>query len=88
MLSISFSKFASLWQKYCITVGPKGTYSAYACTIHQNLTWCYSGTIGKSLAAIGKFPIANGKLMTGKTLAVNEEKISNAMTGKDTGLNW
>ena len=88
MLSISFSKFAGLWQKYCITVGPKGTYSAYACTIHQNLTWCYSGTIGKSLAAIGKFPIANGKLMTGKTLAVNEEKISNAMTGKDTGLNW
>ena len=88
MLSISFSKFASLWQKYCITVGPKGTYSAYACTIHQNLTWCYSGTIGKSLAAIGKFPIANSKLMTGKTLAVNEEKISNAMTGKDNGLNW
>ena len=88
MLSISFSKFPSLWQKYCITVGPKGTYSAYACTIHQNLTWCYSGTIGKPLAAIGKFPIANGKLMIGKTLAVNEEKISNAMTGKDTGLNW
>ena len=34
-LEISFSKFASLRPKECITVGPKGTHSVCVCTAHQ-----------------------------------------------------
>ena len=41
------------------------------------------GTNGKLLAAIGKFPIAIGKLMIGKTLATNREEITNAMISND-----
>ena len=40
-------------------------------------------TNGKPLAAIGKFSIAIGKLMIGKTLATNGEEITNAMIGND-----
>ena len=36
-LKISFSKFASLRPKWCITVGPKGTPSVCMCTAHQNV---------------------------------------------------
>ena len=36
-LKISFSKSASLRPKWCITVGPKGTYSVCVCTAHQNV---------------------------------------------------
>ena len=36
-LKISFSKFASLRPKWCITVGPKGTHSVCMCTAHQNV---------------------------------------------------
>ena len=36
-LKISFSKFASLRPKWCITVGPKGTHSVCVCTAHQNV---------------------------------------------------
>ena len=36
-LKISFSKFASLRPKWCITVNPKGTLSVCACTAHQNM---------------------------------------------------
>ena len=36
-LKISFSKFASLRPKWCITVGPKGTHSVCVCTAHQNM---------------------------------------------------
>ena len=41
------------------------------------------GTIGKPLTAIGKFSIAIGKLMIGKTLATNGEEITNAMIAND-----
>ena len=41
------------------------------------------GTNGKSLAAIGKFPNAIGKLTIGRILATNEEKITNAFIGND-----
>ena len=41
------------------------------------------GTNGKPLAAVGKFPSAFGKLMIGKTLAINGEEITNAMIGND-----
>ena len=34
---ISFLKFASLRPKWCTLVGPKGSHSVCACTIHQNL---------------------------------------------------
>ena len=40
-------------------------------------------TNGKPLAAIGKFSIAIGKLMIGKTLATNGEEIANAIIGND-----
>ena len=43
---------------------------------------------GKPLAAIGKFPSAIGKLMIGKTLAINGEKITNAMIGNDVLANY
>ena len=33
---VSFSKFASLRPKWCISVGAKGTHSVCVCTIHQN----------------------------------------------------
>ena len=50
------------------------------------------GTNGKPLAAIGKFPNAIGKLMMGKTLTTNGEKITNAMIGNDVwqsiGNHW
>ena len=36
-LKISFSKFASLRPKWCITVDPKGTHSVCVCTTHQNV---------------------------------------------------
>ena len=36
-LKISFSKFASLRPKWCITVGPKSTHSVCVCTAHQNV---------------------------------------------------
>ena len=36
-MKISFSKFASLRPKWCITVGPKGTHSVCARTAHQNV---------------------------------------------------
>ena len=38
---------------------------------------------GKPLAAIGKFPSAIGKLMSGKTLATNGEELTNAMIGNN-----
>ena len=41
------------------------------------------GTKGKPLAPIGKFPNAIGKLMIGKTLATNEQEITNAVVGND-----
>ena len=37
----------------------------------------------RTLAAIGKFPNAIGKLMIGKTLAANGEEITNAMIDND-----
>ena len=43
---------------------------------------------GKPLAAIGKFPSAIGKLMIGKTLATNGEKITNAVIGNDVLSNY
>ena len=46
------------------------------------------GTSGKSLAAIGKFPSAIGKLMFGKTLATNGEEITNAMIGNYVLVNY
>ena len=46
------------------------------------------GTNGKPMAAIGKFPSAIGKLMTGKTLATNGEEITNAMIGNDVLANY
>ena len=46
------------------------------------------GTNGKLLPAIGKFPIAIGKLMIGKTLATNGEEITNAMIGNDELANY
>ena len=36
-MKISFLKFASLHQKWCITVGPKGSHSLCVCCIHQNV---------------------------------------------------
>ena len=36
-MKISFSKFASLRPKWCISVGPKGTHSVCVCSIHQNV---------------------------------------------------
>ena len=45
-------------------------------------------TNGKPLATIGKFPTATGKLMIGKTLATNEEEITNAMIGNDELTNY
>ena len=44
------------------------------------------GTNGKALGAIGKFPIAIGKLLFDKTLAANGEEITNAMIGNDVLL--
>ena len=41
------------------------------------------GTNGKPMAAIGKFSNAIGELIIGKTLATNEEEITNAMIGID-----
>ena len=41
------------------------------------------GTNDKPMAAIGKFSNAIGKLIIGKTLANNEEEITNAMIGID-----
>ena len=41
------------------------------------------GPNGKPMAAIGKFSNAIGKLIIGKTLANNEEEITNAMIGID-----
>ena len=41
------------------------------------------GTDGKPLAAIGKFPIAIGKLMVSKLMATNGEEITNAMIGNN-----
>ena len=46
------------------------------------------GTNGKALAAIGKFPSAIAKLAIGKTLAINGEKITNAMIGNDVLANY
>ena len=46
------------------------------------------GINGKPLAAIGKFPSAIGKLMIGKTLATNGEKITNAVIGNDVLSNY
>ena len=46
------------------------------------------GTNGEPLAAIGKFPSAIGKLMIGKTLAINGEEITNAMIGNDELANY
>ena len=40
------------------------------------------------MATIGKFPTAIGKLMIGKTLATNEEEITNAMIGNDELTNY
>ena len=42
-----------------------------------------TGTNDKPLTAIGKFSTAVGKLMIGKTLAINGEEITNAMIGKN-----
>ena len=41
------------------------------------------GSNGKPLVAIGKFSIAIGKLMIGKTLAANREEITHAMIDND-----
>ena len=41
------------------------------------------GTNRKQLAAIDKFSSAVGKLLINKTLATNEEKITNTMIGND-----
>ena len=41
------------------------------------------GTNGKPLAAIGKSPIAIGKLMVSKLMATNGEEITNAMIGNN-----
>ena len=46
------------------------------------------GTNGKPMTAIGKFPSAIGKLMTGKALATNGEEITNAMIGNDVLANY
>ena len=45
-------------------------------------------TNGKLSAAIGEFPTVIGKLMIGKTLATNGEKITNAMIGNDKLANY
>ena len=45
-------------------------------------------TNGKLSAAIGEFPTVIGKLMIGKTLATNGEKITNAMIGSDELTNY
>ena len=42
-----------------------------------------TGTNGKPLAAIGKFPNTIGKLMLGKTLTTNGEEITNARIGNN-----
>ena len=42
-----------------------------------------TGTNGKPLAAINKFPNAIGKLMIGKTFAAYGEEITNAMIDSD-----
>ena len=42
-----------------------------------------TGTNGKPLAAINKFPNAIGKLMICKTLANNGEEVTIAMIGND-----
>ena len=42
-----------------------------------------TGTNGKPLAAIARFPNAIDKLMNGKLLATNGEEITNAMIGND-----
>ena len=48
-----------------------------------------AGTNGKPLAATGKFPNSTAKLMIGKTLATNGEKITHAMIGNDVlTINW
>ena len=36
-MKVSFSKFASLRPKWCITVRPKGSYSVCVCCIHQSV---------------------------------------------------
>ena len=46
------------------------------------------GTNGKSLATIGKFPNAIGKLMIGKALATNGEEITNVMIDNDELANY
>ena len=44
---------------------------------------------GKPLAAIGKFPNANGKLMIGKILTNNGEEITSAMIDNAVlAINW
>ena len=45
-------------------------------------------TNGKLSAAIGEFPTVIGKLMIGKTLATNGEKITKAMIGSDELTNY
>ena len=45
--------------------------------------WLPVGTNDKPLATTDKFPGAIGKLMVGKTLATNEDEITNAMIGND-----
>ena len=45
--------------------------------------WLPIGTNGRTLAAIGKFPIAIGKLIIFKMLITNGEEITNAMIGND-----
>ena len=68
----------------------KKKYSYLNITVfNQFKCWNYSltslliATNGKPLAVITKFPNAIGKLMIGKTLATNGEKITNAMIGND-----
>ena len=34
---VGFSKFCSLWPKWCVLAGPKGTHSVCVCTMHQNV---------------------------------------------------
>ena len=55
------------------------------CSAHISLP---IGTNGKPLAAIGKFPSAIGKLMTGTKLATNGEESTNAMIGNGEVANY
>ena len=55
-------------------------------TYQKKLVFCISSPIGangKPLAAIGTFLDPIGKLMTGKTLAINWEELDNAIIGND-----